>query len=53
MHRIADSLQKKGDAIMEANEADVNAFRGKIEDQLMERLKLKPSKITSLVKGEE
>lgn len=52
LHRIADSLQANEDEILEANKADVKAFAGKIDDQLMQRLKMEPSKITSLVTGE-
>ena len=51
LRRIADSLEEKEEEIMEANAADVAAFDGKIDDQLMQRLKLKHSKIASLVTG--
>ena len=51
LHRVADSLQRNEAAIMAANQEDVAAFDGKIDDQLMQRLKLKHSKIASLVTG--
>lgn len=49
--RIADALESNQERIMEANAADVEAARGHIEDALMQRLALKPSKVSQLAAG--
>ena len=49
LERIADSLEDNTDAILEANAADVAAMAGRIDQQLMQRLQLKPAKLTSLI----
>lgn len=49
--RIADVLESKEEEIMQENTADVNAAEGKIDEQLMNRLRLKPQKIRQLGDG--
>ena len=49
LRRIADSLEASTDAILEANTADVAAMAGRIDQQLMQRLRLKPAKLQSLI----
>ena len=49
LQRIADSLQASTDEILEANAADVAAMAGRIDQQLMQRLQLKPAKLQSLI----
>ena len=49
LQRIADSLEASTDAILEANAADVAAMAGRIDQQLMQRLQLKPAKLQSLI----
>eukprot|EP00884_Botryococcus_braunii_P005459 jgi/Botrbrau1/14914/Bobra.0018s0018.1 len=51
LQRIADSLEASQDEIMEANAADVEAARDHIEEALMQRLALKPSKVAQLAAG--
>jgi len=45
LHRVADSLLAAEDEIMAANEEDVAASSTKIDNTLMQRLKLKPAKL--------
>ena len=49
--KIADELEKREEEIMAENTADVEAAEGKIDDQLMNRLRLKPQKIKQLADG--
>ena len=49
LRRIADSMDASTDAILEANAADVAAMAGRIDQQLMQRLQLKPAKLQSLI----
>jgi len=49
LRRIADSMDASTDAILEANAADVAAMSGRIDQQLMQRLQLKPAKLQSLI----
>ncbi|KAL3155983.1 Delta-1-pyrroline-5-carboxylate synthase [Trebouxia sp. C0010 RCD-2024] len=51
LHKIADNLLAKEDEIMQENEKDCQEAKGKISEQLMQRLKLKPQKIKQLADG--
>ncbi len=45
LQRVADSLLAAEDEILAANEEDVAASASKIDNTLMQRLKLKPAKL--------
>eukprot|EP00891_Asterochloris_glomerata_P004462 jgi/Astpho2/4462/Aster-00071 len=49
--KIADELLSHEEEILKENQADCEASQGKISDQLMQRLKLKPQKIKQLAEG--
>ena len=49
--KVADVLEEREEEIMQENNADVDAAEGKIDDQLMNRLRLKPGKIQQLADG--
>lgn len=51
LRRVASSLEESTDAIMIANEEDVADARRKIDDQLLQRLILRPAKIAQLAAG--
>lgn len=51
LHKVAEALVEHEEEIMKENEADVEAAEGKIDDQLMNRLRLKPQKIQQLADG--
>lgn len=52
LYKIADALEARQDEIIEANAEDVkNAKEGKIDDNLMQRLGLKPQKLKNLLTG--
>lgn len=48
---IADEIEKQSSAIMEENAADVEAATGTISDSLLQRLILKPAKLSQLADG--
>ena len=48
---MAAALERREEEIMKENDADVQAAEGKIDDQLMNRLRLKPQKIKQLADG--
>lgn len=49
--RIADALEARVEEIMTANAADVAAATGKIEQNMLQRLVLKPQKVEQLATG--
>eukprot|EP00891_Asterochloris_glomerata_P004457 jgi/Astpho2/4457/Aster-00067 len=49
--KIAAAIESQEAIIMQANEEDVKASQGKISENLMQRLKLKPQKIKQLAEG--
>ena len=49
--KIAEVLEEKEEEILQENEKDVEAAQGKIDDQLMNRLRLKSQKIKQLADG--
>eukprot|EP00892_Ulva_mutabilis_P000401 jgi/Ulvmu1/10361/UM061_0044.1 len=49
--RIADALEARVDEVMAANACDMAAATGKIDNHLLQRLALKPQKITQLADG--
>lgn len=49
--RIADALEERCDEVMAANARDMAAATGKIDNHLLQRLALKPQKITQLAEG--
>ena len=49
--KIAEAIESNEQQIMEANESDVQASQGKISENLMQRLRLKPQKIKQLAEG--
>lgn len=52
LRKIADKLEASKDEIMAENAEDVKkAEQGKIDDNLMQRLGLKPQKFTNLLAG--
>ena len=51
LNDIASEIEKNEAAIMEENNADVEAATGKISDSLLQRLILKPAKIAQLADG--
>ncbi|KAK9811960.1 hypothetical protein WJX73_003110 [Symbiochloris irregularis] len=51
LEKVAAELEKHEEQILAENEADVDAAEGKIDDQLMNRLRLKPQKIKQLADG--
>jgi delta-1-pyrroline-5-carboxylate synthetase len=51
LYTIADRIEAQCDAILTANTADVEASKGKIAESMMQRLILKPSKLTQLADG--
>jgi delta-1-pyrroline-5-carboxylate synthetase len=51
LQRVAESLLAAQDEILAANEEDVAASSGKIDNTLMQRLKLKPAKLQALAAG--
>ncbi|DBA80719.1 hypothetical protein WJX77_011938 [Trebouxia sp. C0004] len=51
LHKIAENLLAKEEEIMQENNKDCQEAQGKISDQLMQRLKLKPQKIKQLAAG--
>mmetsp|Transcript_6823 Transcript_6823/g.19678 ORF Transcript_6823/g.19678 Transcript_6823/m.19678 type:complete len:819 (+) Transcript_6823:202-2658(+) len=51
LQRVADSLLASEEDIMAANEEDVAASSTKIDNTLMQRLKLKPAKLQALAAG--
>ena len=51
LQRVAESLLAAQDEILAANEQDVAASTGKIDNTLMQRLKLKPAKLQALAQG--
>jgi hypothetical protein len=52
LQRVAESLLAAQDEILAANEQDVAASTGKIDNTLMQRLKLKPAKLQALAQGD-
>lgn len=48
LYKIADSLEANQARIMEENAKDVEAAQGKITDNMLQRLILKPNKISQL-----
>lgn len=53
MHRIAAALKANEAAIMAENAKDIKAAQGKISEALLQRLILKPNKISQLAAGVE
>lgn len=52
LYKIADALEARQDEILEENEVDMTqAKRGKIDQNLIQRLGLKPQKFTNLLAG--
>ena len=51
LHRMADALEKNLDEIMAANQEDVKAATGRIDNNLLQRLVMKPSKVSQLANG--
>ena len=51
LEKVAAALEANEEEIMEENAADVEAAEGKIDDHLMNRLRLKPQKIKQLGDG--
>ena len=51
LQRVAESLLAAQDEILAANEEDVAASSGRIDNTLMQRLKLKPAKLQALAAG--
>ena len=51
LRRIADALEANIDDIMTANQADVAAATGRIDNNLLQRLVMKPSKVAQLAEG--
>ena len=51
LHRMADALEANVDEIMTANQQDVNAATGRIDNNLLQRLVMKPKKIGTLANG--
>lgn len=49
--RVADALEKNAEKILEANKVDVEEATGMIDDQMLQRLILKPGKIKQLAAG--
>jgi delta-1-pyrroline-5-carboxylate synthetase len=51
LRRIADALEAKIDDIMAANQEDIKAATGRIDNNLLQRLVMKPSKVSQLAEG--
>ncbi len=51
LNRIAEALVAHQEDILQENAADVAEWQGKISQQLLQRLKLKPQKIQQLADG--
>ncbi|KAL0046411.1 hypothetical protein WJX82_000130 [Trebouxia sp. C0006] len=51
LHQIADAIESSQEIILQENEKDCQEAKGKISEQLMQRLKLKPEKIKQLGAG--
>jgi delta-1-pyrroline-5-carboxylate synthetase len=49
--RIADALESRIEEIMAANQRDLTAATGNIDEQLLQRLVLKPKKVAQLADG--
>lgn len=49
--RIADALEERADEVMAANQRDISAAAGKIDNNLLQRLALKPQKVGQLAEG--
>ena len=49
--RIADALESELDEVLAANEKDIAAATGRIDNHMLQRLVLKPSKVTQLAEG--
>jgi hypothetical protein len=49
--RIADAMENDIDDILAANEKDLTAATGRIDNNMLQRLKLKPSKVKQLAEG--
>jgi gamma-glutamyl phosphate reductase len=45
LHRVAESLLASEEEILAANEKDISMSANKIDNTLMQRLKLRPSKL--------
>lgn len=51
LYAIASAIEKNEQAILDANAADIDASKGKIADSLLQRLILKPAKLSQLADG--
>jgi delta-1-pyrroline-5-carboxylate synthetase len=51
LYSIASAIESNTDAILAANKEDIDASEGKIADSLLQRLILKPSKLSQLSAG--
>lgn len=51
LHRVAESLLASEEEILAANEKDISMSANKIDNTLMQRLKLRPSKLQALAAG--
>lgn len=49
--RIADALESRIDEILAANQRDVAAATGKIDNNMLQRLVLRPKKVQQLAEG--
>ena len=48
---MADALEARQDAILDANRADLDAAAGKISDVMLDRLRLTPARIAGMAQG--
>ena len=49
--KIAEAIEARQTEILQENQADIEASKGKIDEHLMQRLVLKPQKLQNLMAG--